>query len=127
MKSTYKETNSINEKHNSESKNINYKNQKIAKTLSYKINKESISKETTSSTPTYIELQEESSCISKLSNRTTPNIIPNKVDEFLKNFRAIPQQESGSVSSLDLSISHNEVKHQRLQQCKDISTEINKP
>ena len=93
MKSTYKEKNRFNLNNNNESKNINYKKQKIVKTMSYKINKESILKDTISSTPTYIELQEESSCISKLSNSTTSNIIPNKVDEFLKNFRAIPQQE----------------------------------
>ena len=95
MKSTYKEKESNNERNNNESNNINYKKQKIVKIMSYKINKEPIMKDKTSSTPTYIELQEESACISKLSNPTTPNIIPNKVDEFLKNFRAIPQQESG--------------------------------
>ena len=127
MKSTYKEKESNNERHNNESNNINYKKQKIVKTMSYKINKESILKETTSSTLTYIELQEESSCISKLSNPTTPNIIPNKVDKFLKNFRAIPEQESGSISSLDQSISYNETQHQRLQQCKTTTTEIKTP
>ena len=122
MKSTYKKQNRINEKHNNENKNINYKKQKIIKTMSYKINKDSILKETTSSIPTYIELQEESSCIFKLSNPTTPNVIPHKVDEFLKNFRATPQQESGSISSLDQSISSNETQHQRLQQCKKNTT-----
>ena len=127
MKSIYKEKKSNNKMNNNESNNINYKKQNIIKTMSYKINKEPIMKDTTSSTPTYIELQEESSCISKLSNPTTPNIIPNKVDEFLKNFRAIPQQESGSVSSLYQFISYNETQHQRLQQCKTISTEIKTP
>ena len=127
MKSIYKEKKSNNKMNNNESNNINYKKQNIIKTMSYKINKKPIMKDTTSSTPKYIELQEESSCISKLSNPTTPNIIPNKVDEFLKNFRAVHQQESESVSSLDISTSDNEDKHQRLQQCKDISSEIKIP
>ena len=100
MKSTYKETNSINEKHNSESKNINYNNQKIAKTFSYKINKDSISKETTSSTPTYIKLQEERSCISKLSNPKTPKVIPNKVDEYFT--LCIPCLESSKSIKLQV-------------------------
>ena len=84
MKSTYREKKSNNERNTNESNNINYKKQKIVKTMSYKINKEPIMKDTASSTPKYIELQEESSYISKLSNPKTPNIIPNKVDEFLK-------------------------------------------
>ena len=84
MKSIYKEKKSNNKMNNNESNNINYKKQNIIKTMSYKINKEPIMKDTTSLTPKYIELQEESSCTSKLSNPTTPNIIPNKVDEFLK-------------------------------------------
>ena len=97
MKSTYKGN-----KTNNESNNIKYKKKQIIKTMSYRINKDPIQiRDTTSPIPSYIELQKERSCTSKLFNSTPTNIITNKVDEFIKNFRTSPQQESGSISSLD--------------------------
>ena len=81
MKSTYKE-NEIKEARI----NTNYKQKKISKTLSYSINNEPIQqRDTTSLIPSYIEVNEDSSCISNISTPTQhPTITPNKVDEFMK-------------------------------------------
>ena len=75
MKSTYKEN-----KTNNERNNTKYKRKKIIKAMSYRINKDPIQIRDTTS---YIELQEESSCISKLSHPIPANIITNTVDEFI--------------------------------------------
>ena len=53
--------------------------------MSYRINKDPIQiRDTTSPIPSYIELQKERSCTSKLFNSSPTNIITNKVDEFIK-------------------------------------------
>ena len=81
MNSTYKE-NTLKEASN----NTNYKQKKISKTLSYSINNEPIQqRDTISLIPSYIEVNEDNSCISKISNPAPPpTIIPNKIDEFIK-------------------------------------------
>ena len=68
MQSTYKEN-----KLKDESNNTNYNKKKISKTLSYSVNKIAIQlRDTTSLIPSHIKLNEDSSCISKISNPTPP-------------------------------------------------------
>ena len=62
--------------------------------MSYRIKKDPIQiRDTISPIPSYIELKEESSCTSKLSNPTPPTIITNKDDEFIKTFAHYPNKK----------------------------------
>ena len=95
--------------------------------MSYSINNEPIQqRDTTSLIPSYIEVNEDSFCISNISTPTQHlTITPNKVDEFIKNFHSkSTQQEGGSLSSLEQMFSSKETQHQQTQPCNTKANEL---